>query len=531
MRDDYEWGILPGAVPPASTPADSTPARTPVSPPPRSLNPILVPSPVYPPVVLRSSTPFQYMTPGVVPSSPLPLLFSPVAERNSPRVVPSPLDPPVVPPHLSSPALHPSSPRIVPSFSDPPVVPPHLSSPAIRSFSPARHLSSPRIIPSPLDPPVVPPTLHPSSPTLRPSSSPRLTPNRNSSAFTAHPPSPMLASTPNSHIFIPPSPQLTPPPPQPIQRPRRVSGPLIGERQGWAYPLDLGGTGLSYPNHSTPYNPYTPLPTSYSPYLYPPYLPSFTPQPYPTLFPYSQYRGPQPLPPYATPIAPVQVSLTINTSPWLPPTSRLPEYALPADTPLGAASVPLPPPQPSFVSLHPDIFALGGGLTALNWDLLYPPTPEYAKLISPPTPYARPSFSDPAFSSPMTAVKVHLRSSSHPVLAYWMDIWGPFTIDGVPTVGSLLGVIYDYLHQSLTSEELDLLVSTPENKENVVKAKQVRVREGCELVLEEEGYKRLDVLGMHRKFAGCWVGSVFESESGPESGIDVELMVGVRPVG
>ncbi|KAG7087302.1 hypothetical protein E1B28_013280 [Marasmius oreades] len=526
MRDDSEWGFFPGVVPPPSTPAGSTPSRTPVFVSPVVLPPYLSPAAIpphylYSPFVPQTSTPLPQtpvITPGVVPLPPPPLLFTPPPEETTttyfPRATPSPSNPPVIPPNLSSPASQ-ASPSSVSSHSGTP-------------------------------------DLHP--------------PSRNSSS----PVRGMPASNPD--IFIPPEVQPTPPPQSDQRHRRRPSGPLVGESQGWAYPLDLGGTGLSYPNHSTPYNPYTPLPALYppayggytpypyppcyppftprtntanlyTPYPYPPYYPPFTPRtnpanPYTPYHPYSQYYPPQSLPPYTTPV-PFQVSTIHNyNTPYLPPTSQLPNYALPGDTPLPATSVPLPPPQPGFISLHPDIFTLGGGMTALDWDLLYPPTPEYAKLVNPPMPYARPNFSEPAFSSPMVAAKVHLRSSSHPVLAYWMDIWGCLTVNGVPTVRGLLEGIYSYLHMPLTPSELELLLSTPENKENVARARTIRAREGCELVLGG-GYKRLDVLGMHRKFAGVWVGSVSEcvDEQGGEGsaggggggGIEVELMIGIRP--
>ncbi|KAL0566143.1 hypothetical protein V5O48_015877 [Marasmius crinis-equi] len=547
MYDDDEWVVIPDIT---SGPSPSTSTRpthygshltTPVVPP-RSISPsapIQIYSPVMPHNQRRVHTPFPR---GASPQDPQE------GRGYSPQYRSSPSNPPVVPPSNGpSPSLlfsppppspqvggyiphmrsSPSNPAVIPPFAAPP--PPPLLSP---SYHPpeAEGYRMPAFGSSPTVPPVIPPNLSPVG--HRPSSARPSLPSRSPLPRTSSTParSPRMAAS-SPEVFIPPEDPPTPPP-DPAARRRRSSGPLVGERQGWAYPVDLSGTGLAYPIHSTPYGAYTPLP---------PYAPASAYTPYPSQYPpftphlasaslYPPFQPPHPgqyyPPPYATPM-PFQAS-TIHNTPHLPPTSQLPTYALPASTPLNAATVPLPLPQPESVLPHSDILALGGGMTCLDWDLLFPPTPEYATLVNPPTPYARPKFSEPAFKTGFVVSQLFLRSSSHQVLAYWMDIWGPLTLSEIPTVQGLLEAIHQYLHTPLTSSDLDNLLSTPENKENVVHARRMRIREGCDLGLNE-GFKRVDVLGTHRKFAGIWIGAIELDERGET--LEVEIMVAVRPNG
>ncbi|KAJ8090346.1 hypothetical protein PM082_018942 [Marasmius tenuissimus] len=507
-----DWVMIPGEPPviPRTGSAYSyassrltTPRTTPVIPSARNspaTPPVQIYSPAPPHNPRRVHTPFPR---GTLPSE------SPEARAYTPFSRSSPSSPPIVPPVVPSAAVAPPPPLL---YTNSPPSPPDVGGFVFVSRT------------SPSDPPVIPPNASPAG--FRPSSArPSSSSSRSRHSPTPAPTAPSM-STP-AEIFVPPPPSPTPPPPDRNASRRRSGGPLVGEGQGWAYPVELAGTGLSYPVHSTPYSPYTPLPyaSAYTPYAphYPLYTPYSTPAPlYPPFQqPYLPYY-----PPYATP-APFQAT-TIHNTP-LPSTSQLPSYALPASTPISAATIPLPPPQTDYVIPHSEIIALGGGSTFLDWDLLYPPTPEYAKLVNPATPYAKPKFSDPAFQTGFVVSKVFLRSSSHPVLAYWMDTWGSLDLGGIPTVGGLLASIHTYLHTPLTQEELDRLLETPQNKENVVHARNIRAREGCELVLNGNGFKRLDALGMHRKFAGVWVGAVETNDA--EGTLEVEVMIGVRPVG
>ncbi|KAL0066284.1 hypothetical protein AAF712_006715 [Marasmius tenuissimus] len=477
-----DWVMVPGEPPviPRTGSAYSyassrltTPRTTPVIPSARNspaTPPVQIYSPAPPHNPRRVHTPFPR---GTLPSE------SPEARAYTPFSRSSPSSPPIVPPVVPSAAVAPPPPLL---YTNSPPSPPDVGGFVFVSRT------------SPSDPPVIPPNASPAG--FRPSSArPSSSSSRSRHSPTPAPTAPSM-STP-AEIFVPPPPSPTPPPPDRNASRRRSGGPLVGEGQGWAYPVELAGTGLSYPVHSTPYSPYTPLPrTLLITLLTPPQLHSKQQQS--TTHPY-----PPPLNYRATLFQPARPLVPLRSHSHLPQT----DYVIP----------------------HSEIIALGGGSTLLDWDLLYPPTPEYAKLVNPATPYAKPKFSDPAFQTGFVVSKVFLRSSSHPVLAYWMDTWGSLDLGGIPTVGGLLASIHTYLHTPLTQEELDRLLETPQNKENVVHARNIRAREGCELVLNGNGFKRLDALGMHRKFAGVWVGAVETNDA--EGTLEVEVMIGVRPVG
>ncbi|KAK7044060.1 hypothetical protein VNI00_007775 [Paramarasmius palmivorus] len=405
-----------------------------------------------------------------------------------------------------------------------------------------------------------------SPPTARPS------PSRGFSSVLFGPnPGARLSPAPSStgsDLFIPPL-SPSPPPPQPSSQPHtpgRRTMPLVGEAQGWAYPGPY--PPMPYPPMPImpPYTPYGAYPsTPYMPYGQTPYamatpLPGYAAPPpqapfQPTTIhntPYASYTPLRPasytpyapppaqLPSYSTPYAP-PTQLGPSSTPYAPPPAPLPSYSTPyAPAP---AQLPYAPPlqqpmllQPSFLVIHPAVISLGLGSCSLDWDLLHPVS--YCRLST--DPYSRRFLSEPIFSiHPSLRLKMSkltITSSSHPNLAYWMDIWGPLSLSAspVPTIGDVLDHLHTYFRIPMSPGEINLLFQTPQNKENVLQAKRNRVKEGFDLVLAEEGYRRSDVLGVHRKFGGIWVGGIMDSEGGDpvEEGerlIEVELMVGVSP--
>ncbi|ESK95912.1 hypothetical protein Moror_12320 [Moniliophthora roreri MCA 2997] len=411
-----------------------------------------------------------------------------------------------------------------------------------------------------------------SPPTARPS------PSRGFSSFLLGPEigasrSPAPSST-GSDVFVPPlSPEPTPP--QPASQPHTPGSrtmPLVGEAQGWAYPMPYPPMPMMTP-YMAPYTPYTPyanMPYLNAPYGQTPYnmatpLPPQAPfqpttihnTPYASYTPlrpstYTPYAPPQPqLPSYSTPFAPPR-QLPANSTPYAPPPAPLPSYSTPyapapvqlpytgpAPAPYGA---PVQPPvvhlQPSYLSIHSAIISLGLGACSLHWDLIHPVF--RCRLTS--DAYTRVPLSEPILSMhPSLRIKIvrlEITSSSHPNLAYWMDIWGPLKLEPspIPTIGDVLSQLHTYFRMPMSPTEISLLFQTPQNKENVLQAKQQRVKEGFDLILAEEGYRRSDVLGVHRQFGGIWVGGVRERErvdgDGAEEGevlVEVELMVGVTP--
>ncbi|KAJ3814058.1 hypothetical protein EV368DRAFT_25883, partial [Lentinula lateritia] len=104
----------------------------------------------------------------------------------------------------------------------------------------------------------------------------------------------------------------------------------------------------------------------------------------------------------------------------------------------------------------------------------------------------------------MKVSKVEITSSSHAVLNYWMSIWGPIPLPH-HKVFDVLSAVYNYLAQPLTAQETKLLLDTPQNVGHALRAKEARANDSWALacvILQEEGYRRIDVIGVHRGFGG-----------------------------
>lgn len=175
---------------------------------------------------------------------------------------------------------------------------------------------------------------------------------------------------------------------------------------------------------------------------------------------------------------------------------------------------------------------------ALRWDLLY--HPDQARYVNDFGALKAPKFSDEALTmagaSPsngppgVKASKVEITASSHPVLNYWMSIWGPISLPH-HKMFDVLSAIHTYLDHPLTAEETKLLLDTPQNIGNARRAKEARARDSWALeciVLREEGYKRIDVIGVHRGFGGILVDKVIPAEITEEDNEEQESMVEVQ---
>jgi len=95
--------------------------------------------------------------------------------------------------------------------------------------------------------------------------------------------------------------------------------------------------------------------------------------------------------------------------------------------------------------------------------------------------------------------------SNHPTLSFWMNIWGPIVIEKDQiTICDILDAIFLYFQQPLTSEDCRRIRQYPEIKDRLDYSLQQRVRDTFELrdVAIESGYKRVDILGGHRRFQG-----------------------------
>lgn len=164
---------------------------------------------------------------------------------------------------------------------------------------------------------------------------------------------------------------------------------------------------------------------------------------------------------------------------------------------------PPQPPLPTLVlidqlSYNPNDI----NVSYLIWDIIHPP--ECARLCD--RRYFRkwimPDFDSVAIQPTVGKVWV---MSDHPVLAYWMGIWGPISIESSEiTVKNILEGIYFYLRTHLTKSDLGHINLIPGNRKALRYARAQRAKESREVeavVLKQE-YRRVDVLGGHRQFQG-----------------------------
>ncbi|KDR81700.1 hypothetical protein GALMADRAFT_239829 [Galerina marginata CBS 339.88] len=168
-----------------------------------------------------------------------------------------------------------------------------------------------------------------------------------------------------------------------------------------------------------------------------------------------------------------------------------------------------PPPQPPPPMLHLQS-QLSYNLHDINnpdlvWDIIHPP--DYARLCD--RRYFKrwilPDFDSPAFEPSVQTAWV---MSDHPVLSHWISRWGPVSMKLEKiTVKDLLDGIYYYLRTPLTTQDMAHIKSIPGNKDALRFARARRAKESREVeaVVIKQGYRRVDVLGGHRRFQGLRV--------------------------
>ncbi|KAJ3777529.1 hypothetical protein FB446DRAFT_841594 [Lentinula raphanica] len=405
-----------------------------------------------------------------------------------------------VPQFLPPPHSAPVIPNIAPNS---PLNSPHLSDDAARRFSPS------------LSPRALSPAMIPGSP-----SGNHLHPEYHSEFMN-----PRSRST-TPEIFIPPfdEPDPTPAPP--------TTDPIPVQEQPATNTMASPFWGYPYSHVSYPYfNYYPPQPYPYStPYVAPgfnlwPPAPQLS-----TPYPISQFpQTPAAAAPYGY-STPFNVSTIHNT-----PFPQTPMLAMGPPTPW-IPTTPWAAESPA-IRINP---RLAPG--ALRWDLLH--HPDQARYINDYGALKAPKFSDDALTMAppntghrMKVTKVTIASSSHPVLNYWMSIWGPIPLPH-HKVFDVLSAIHNYLSQPLTAEETKLLLDTPQNVGHARRAKETRAKDSWALecvVLMEDGYRRIDVIGVHRGFGGISVEKitpttlpVITEENGEaEQEAEVELTLGI----
>lgn len=96
-------------------------------------------------------------------------------------------------------------------------------------------------------------------------------------------------------------------------------------------------------------------------------------------------------------------------------------------------------------------------------------------------------------------------TTDNPILSAWMEHWDPIVIEKAKiTIRDILDAIYEYFQQPLTRDEYRLFEASPENMCALVDAAHKRANDAYELYRSglAGGFKRIDTMGGHRRFAG-----------------------------
>ncbi|TFK61966.1 hypothetical protein BDN72DRAFT_413416 [Pluteus cervinus] len=341
------------------------------------------------------------------------------------------------------------------------------------------------------------------------------------------------------------------PPPQPMMT---ASAPATGYMN--TVPLPAQGTPFSAFStplplspwsapHTPLYSPYTPLQSPYTPFQSPyrTLLPFQSPGPPPSAIippPPSSYAGT----PYitSTPLWPASTMSLYTPAPapaafLLPSTSSYvspviigsytpaapPPPVIPgtpgSGLPISLDSVPAweqgtypPAPlgSPVPMRLHPQLSynPINVGAPTLCWDIIHPPD------ISARGYTGRELFVPVDMSQLATEPGVNKIwvESDHEVLRYWMNVWGPLVIEKAEsdppiTIKEFLDAIYLYLREPLRKREYRILKEVPGNRDGLTYAAHKRAQEefGLAEFTLDEGFRRVDVVGGHRRWQGARV--------------------------
>lgn len=203
--------------------------------------------------------------------------------------------------------------------------------------------------------------------------------------------------------------------------------------------------------------------------------------------------------PLTSPATPAQDILWPRTQDWQTASLLTRGFRSPGTFPAERLDAAVP------IRVHPDLLYNPDSPAApyLHWNVLLPP--KQCRVFSRGT-YREPLLDQGAFAPSMRKLRIGF---DHPILAFWQKYWGPIQVElgeGI-TVKAVLDAIFKYLHEPLTGPEMNILFSTPWNRETVWYVMQRRAMSGSELpMFVMNGLpKRIDVLGSHKKFQGLRV--------------------------
>jgi len=171
------------------------------------------------------------------------------------------------------------------------------------------------------------------------------------------------------------------------------------------------------------------------------------------------------------------------------------------------AQTPLAGPIPYPLVLHYQLIYPQNPSAApeILWDVIHPPA--FARVSSDRQFFKKwrpPDFDTEALQP--TGIKKVWILSDHIVLAHWVERWGPIIVISSKslTIRDILEGIYAYFRTPLTSDDLHHVNSIPDNRRCLSYAHAQRAKDSYEIeaVVISQGYRRVDVVGGHRKFHG-----------------------------
>ncbi|KAL1748655.1 hypothetical protein HDZ31DRAFT_29293 [Schizophyllum fasciatum] len=173
---------------------------------------------------------------------------------------------------------------------------------------------------------------------------------------------------------------------------------------------------------------------------------------------------------------------------------------------------PIPFGSPAPVRLHPALLynPCDLSLPSLQWDILHGPTS--ARLLTPRCLFVAPPLDEQAVDPASNVIYIVGDSDE---LRWWMAEdparWGPLVChkaDGKFTVRDILDFIHTYFQTPLTGEQVAMIEGTEATKGGKTRlryARQQRLDQSYIIEHNPTVYRRVDVVGGHRKFMGLRV--------------------------
>jgi hypothetical protein len=202
--------------------------------------------------------------------------------------------------------------------------------------------------------------------------------------------------------------------------------------------------------------------------------------------------------------APLDLPSPANTPVWpLPSPARvanappaLPYWWEPGTFPVQPFNTAVP------LRLHPHIIynPINPSVPMLQWDILH--RAEQARILT-GRQVTIPVNLDAQAVLPNVS-KIYI-SSVHPLLALWMESWGPIMVEKPDiTIRDILDAIYEYFQKPLTRRDFRRISESPYSADYLTISAHRRAKASYELYFVglASGFRRVDVMGRNRQFQG-----------------------------